>query len=549
MIVPNDETVAAASQPQEDDKETVHVDDGENPEFYHYGEAKDDEPESYNAPILASDEVSKDASPVKHKPAIRPHLQRQDSSFEEDPPSRPSSRPSSRPRVQRVPSHQKDIRHTPLEDVEEYDPLFPEDGKDTKAAVQEQAEESCERHHFPSKDVWEDAPSSVHATAEVSTPDVPEPERRRSSAYADRPITPAQAFALYQEQLAEKESSGRSNYLPLQDSKPPTWVGHQAHLKSERSSSNRRFPSRDVWEDAPESHIHEAEVSDSHESAEPPKPDIPARPAKKASISPERPEIPERPFKQDVGDDFAKPVAPISDKAKPVIPPRPAKSSPGTTKDAGLSKPKPPVPSRPVGGKIAALQAGFMSDLNKRLQLGPQAVKKDEPQEDEVPEEKEKAPLSDARKGRARGPQRRAPVKSAAVAASIDADKPAPVLSFSLPQTVWSIDPDQGGFTYSAPGESSLPVSSTETESTSIDKQSASSEGPTSSTAPASNTEALSSTAKSESQGVDKANVTQGNKRELTLAANTAGESILETVVQQDDDNVNPVEVHEDVKS
>ena len=58
-----------------------------------------------------------------------------------------------------------------------------------------------------------------------------------------------------------------------------------------------------------------------------------------------------------------------------------------------------------------------MSDLNRRLQLGPQAPpshkeEHEEKAEEEAEKEKEKVPLVDARKGRARGPARRAPAKA-----------------------------------------------------------------------------------------------------------------------------------------
>jgi hypothetical protein len=72
------------------------------------------------------------------------------------------------------------------------------------------------------------------------------------------------------------------------------------------------------------------------------------------------------------------------------------------------SKPKPAIPPRTagVGGKIAALKAGFLSDLDQRLKLGPQAPKKEEkPSEEE--EDREKEVLSDVRKSRARGPKGR----------------------------------------------------------------------------------------------------------------------------------------------
>jgi hypothetical protein len=52
------------------------------------------------------------------------------------------------------------------------------------------------------------------------------------------------------------------------------------------------------------------------------------------------------------------------------------------------------------------MKAGFLTDLNSRLQLGPQQAK---PQEKEPEPPAEKKPLNDARKGRARGPARRKP--------------------------------------------------------------------------------------------------------------------------------------------
>lgn len=112
------------------------------------------------------------------------------------------------------------------------------------------------------------------------------------------------------------------------------------------------------------------------------------------------------------------------------------------TSAAAAAKPKPPVPSRPIGSKIAALQGGFMSDLNKRLQLGPQAPKKEEAAPEDPEVEKEKVPLVDARKGRARGPARRAPAKSPAPLSDEPTHKPSP-LSFCMTSTCWSIDPEE----------------------------------------------------------------------------------------------------------
>ena len=568
-IIAKDATDKAKSDAEAGDK-PIHVDDARHPEFYQYGDednAEGGEEEEYTAPILAQDEVLKEKERNHHHPAVRPHLERRRSSQSyEEAPSRPTSRPSSI----RVTISQPEYSATTLEDVEEYEPLFNDEGKETKRAEKpkhEPADENECRHHFPSKDIWEDAPSSVHYTATVSTPDVPDQNRRRSSAYhEDRPITPAQAFAQYQEQLAEKEASGRvNNFLPLSEDKP-TWISHQPHLRTERErpSSARRFPSRDVWEDAPESLCYEATISGS--PTEDKKPDIPPRPAKKPSQTSEPPSIPERPqARQGSGDDSAKVRPPVSDKPKPQIPPRPTKSSSGDSKDGSFSKPKPPVPSRPAGSKIAALQAGFMSDLNKRLQLGPQAHKKEEVAKEEEPvEEKEKAPLSDARKGRARGPQRRAPAKSPAAAPPAAA----PTLSFSLPQVSWSIDPEGGDIDIGGEAEAEPGVPKVESLVSSPEKTVPEKlpEAPLVEEPPAVSIAAEpkepEETAKvaehvpepelkqsEPKKPVETANP-DGPLKEETLAANMAGESILEATVKEEDrgNEVEPVEVHDDVK-
>jgi hypothetical protein len=103
---------------------------------------------------------------------------------------------------------------------------------------------------------------------------------------------------------------------------------------------------------------------------------------------------------------------------------------------------KPTVPARPTGSKISALQAGFMNDLNKKLGLGPVAPKKEESREEPQAEE-EKAPLADARKGRAKGPQRRKPGVSPSGAAEEEkkVSKPAAVrFAISRPMTIWDVD-------------------------------------------------------------------------------------------------------------
>ena len=567
---PNQEFKAELTKP--DDEQPIHVDDSKHPEFRSFGEAADadnKEDQEYNAPILAADEVGKDPRPYLQQPAIHPGPERRGSAFEmEDAPSRPISRPTS---IHNAPPS-REFDSTPLEDVEEYEPLFPEDNKTGKETAESKKEEK-HRRHFPSQDIWEDAPNSVHFTAEVSTPEAADAPRRKSSAHHEtRPITPAQAFALHQEELAEKTAKGTThNFLPLSAEDRPTWVASQTHLRPQRPSSGNRFPSRDVWEDVPESQLQETTLSGSPQEES--KPDIPARPAKKSSESSEPPSIPERPRpKQQTSDEALKTRPAVADKPKPQIPARPAKSSSSDSKDTEVAKSKPPVPSRPVGGKIAALQAGFMSDLNKRLQLGPQAVKKEEPAEQQdLTEEKEKAPLADARKSRARGPQRRAPAKSPAPpAAATETAKPSvPTLSFSMPQTAWTIDPDEGSISVDAPAEESSPVEkpsvAAEPEpepvpqetapSTEEPKQPEQLEEPAQPEQLEQQQQAPEEVAEPEPEKAPEAPETAQPEppvaQEKTLVANTAGESILEEKVEKKDDGnvVEPVGVSDEVKS
>lgn len=553
------------------------MDDARHPEYRSFGDeetALDDDDHEYHAPILASDEVQKNPRAYVQRAAVHPPPERRTSNYEaEDSSGRPLSRPAS---VHKD-SSQPEIRYTPLEDVEEYEPLFTEETRKERQQV-EHADENKHHNHFPSKDIWEDAPSSVHYTATVSTPDLPESEHHRSRSSGqqdDRPMTPAHAFARHQEELAEKEAKRRSggNFLPLgheqnlHSMSKPTWAGHQAHLKIERPASGPKFPSRDVWEDVPESHMHQAIISSPEEEK---KPELPSRPAKKSSDSSERPAVPTRPKPRQTSGDDARPKPPVSDKPKPQLPARPAKSSSGDS----VGKAKPPVPSRPAGSsKIAALQSGFINDLNQRLKIGPQ-VHKEKPKEEEPDEEKEKTPLSDARKSRARGPQRRAPpAKSPAPTAVTEEKSSAPTLSFSMPQSSWQIgddgnlaieekydEPEQSPVK-EAPAKEETPVAVTENlsaqdvEEKQIEPEPAAEpalapSGPAvdaESEIPAQ--EAKAGSAEPPAESVHEDNGIEG-KVEKTLVANMAGESVLEATVEKKDggDEVEPLEVDDAVK-
>ncbi|KAF7884452.1 uncharacterized protein EAF02_004788 [Botrytis sinoallii] len=463
------------------------------------------EEHGYSAPILASDEVSKENFGYELQPAVSPSFERRniydDLGYSSTPGSKQTSRPGS--------IHTPAVRATesaPLEEVHEYEPLFPED---EKLGAEEKPETAADRlkrpevqkRKFPSQDVWEDTPNSLQYTATVSTPQLPDPDEDNEDAHKRSKETPEQAFARRQEELAERENSSTDSFLHPQKK---VW-SHKPHLAAETRPKNlqQRFPSRDVWEDTPDSLQLQTTVSTPQTPEVDPimsplderpttgavvfhqekaaagfglaqdegrattgiamtKPSIPARPVRSNSPDKAQPVIPDRPGQKSKQDEAAPPL-PL--KSKPQIPARPAKSStresseniPLTTvlsnssaksigSDNGAPatvKAKPPVPSRPVGGKIAALQGGFLADLNSRLKLGPQAPKKEEPKPEEKVEEKEKVPLSDARKGRARGPARRAPAKSPAPVSAASQESSAVTLASSVPSTLWYIDSDE----------------------------------------------------------------------------------------------------------
>ncbi|KXJ89724.1 altered inheritance of mitochondria protein 21 [Microdochium bolleyi] len=525
-----------------DDDEVIHVEDrGHHRGVLKYGENESgaaDNEEGYEAPILASDEVAKRSSQYELYPAVDPPTERRGSAYEMD---RPRSTTGSRPSSIYSPTP-ADVHSTSLDDVEEYEPLFPEDEQGNRIPLSA-AQLQKIRQRFPSRDIWEDAPDSVHGTAEVSTPDVTEaPTQKPGGKLLGSPHegeTPAQAFARQQEELAEKESKTPDSFLwrtqrgswseknaPKEPERPGLWT--------DRQGKTQRFPSRDVWEDSPDSLQFTTTVSapqsereadqepTAQESATASKPAIPPRPKRTGSGDSAKPQIPERP--------------------KPQIPARPAARQGSDSSEASEAAPKtkPAVPARPVGGKIAALQAGFMSDLNKRLQLGPQAPKKEEPAAAaDLSEEKEQAPLADARKGRARGPQRRAPSSKSASAGAGDKSTPPPashgkpVLSFSITHTLWSIDeegtmvinPEEEEKEAPTVVEIEAPESTQESESKSLG-------APTTEGSEANVEEAKSAQPSAAAPAATEEETAPAAEPETkTLATNTAGESILQESV------------------
>ena len=526
----------------------------------------------YGTPILASDEVAKTPGLEYLQPAVSPAQERRGSAYyagvDSDialsyqsghrngsrsgsvSGSRSSSRPGSihgsLPNLTRftsLTSHDdREDMHTPLEDVDEYEPLFPdEEGKDGRAmSIADRFKQRPDmKRRFPSQDIWEDTPSSLQLQATVSTP---EPAEQQTPSI---PTAPAAVFESPETEAARKgevSEDDKAKLIPKEE----RWAQSrfQPHLREDmgRPGMKQRFPSRDIWEDTPDSARLETTVGGPqgegltspldegliagavvHTTGRPGKqdisgeqprdgatagaaavekptiPSIPPRPVRnkpvEESTQSKAPTVPARPLQKMRQDPTAdtpsspsksssglsptegKETSPIEgrkapllpDRPKPHVPARPPKpvtrdssesttlsnttstTSVGSSNDSATSakgitspppstKPKPALPSRPVGSKIASLKAGFMSDLDKRLQLGPQGPPRPHEKPATPEMEEDKAPLVDARKGRARGPARRKPAASPA-AADEDVMSKAGAGKFAIaePWTLWQI--------------------------------------------------------------------------------------------------------------
>lgn len=475
----------------------------------------------YSVPILAADEVAREIGGEDMQPAVPPTRERRGSAYDEyhasgdvTPNSRPASRPGSihggvhslLPSLSRFTSRHDEFRedmHTPLEDVDEYEPLFPDEDGQKKSLTHAERFKRPQtlQHRFPSRDIWEDTPSSAYYTTTVTTPDIPiQPEQPKelapSSTFESPEVEAARKGEATEEEkkklIPNEERLAKSKFAPHLRDDMPTRPGLQP-----------RFPSQDVWEDTPDSQYQFTTVSAQQEEelkspveAANSKPSIPPRPAKNrlgegASSQQKEPSVPARPQKRvhavppidaTLGDvptlsnlkesgtspTEIRRVPSIPDRPKPQVPARPARQtatdglaktisatstgsggSTETEKGVPMTSPpvikaKPQIPTRPgQGTKIANLKGNFMNDLNQRLQFGPPKEKEREP---EVEADKEAKPLEDARKGRARGPQRRAPAKSPSGSAESDATPTKKVVRFSLssPVTVWHINSADG---------------------------------------------------------------------------------------------------------
>ena len=535
------------------------------------------EERGYGVPILASDEVAKEPGSEYLQPAVSPSQERRGNSYhagvDADVPlsyqsgfrhgsrsgsaasSRPTSRPGSvhgsLPGLSKFSSiDDREDMHTPLEDVNEYEPLFPEDENKTekRPSVAERFKHRPDvKKRFPSQDIWEDTPNSLQLQATVSTPDLNEENSPPAAMAPSTTFEPPEAEAARKSEVTEAD---KARLIPKED----RWAKSQFALHTrdavQRPNMKQRFPSRDIWEDSPDSAHLETTVGDSQgdETLSPPdlgleagavvqtsgrpddvkvvgdqpqdgamtgsmasgKPSIPPRPMKTKhvetsqedgppSVPARRPqslhnvppaEIPLPPSKfsrvpplngkqMPAAETRDPPVLP--ERSKPQVPARPVRTtardtsdgaplskttsnastgsndlnktisatSTGTAEDLPKSlrgitspppapKPKPVLPSRPAGGKIAALKAGFLSDLDKRLQLGPQVHSKPQDKAPEEEKEEDKAPLADARKGRAKGPARRKPAASSAAGVG-NFNQLESKLNLAGPWTLWQI--------------------------------------------------------------------------------------------------------------
>ncbi|KAF3903077.1 hypothetical protein ABW21_db0202211 [Orbilia brochopaga] len=270
-------------------------------------------------------------------------------------------------------------------------------------------------------------------------------------------------------------------HVPLfpEGAAPPPKMPQRPKL-GEKQHSNQGFPSKDIWEDAPESTHVTYEVQEEEQSHDPDyydprearKREEEARkreqeeaaavksPSESSGSTAIPPPPPARPVKATAADPSLPPVSPntakhvpiVPDRPKPAVPRRPVKkmsdpsshvTSPDDARSPPPTKPKPTIPGRVAGG-IAA-RANFINQLADKLAKGPVVPKKEEPEHE--PEPKAREPLEDVRKTRARGPAKRKPTVTATATSDTSTDAPAkspvgPKLTFSSIITVYSIGDD-----------------------------------------------------------------------------------------------------------
>jgi len=474
------------------DNDKIHIESSEFQDRYtqqgKHQAAEGSIPERNTAtPILAPDEVARGGS-RNMQPAVSPEAQKHthDEYFSDSDSHLPawqrrqhtgsgrSSRRNSRPTSAHFYHHEPHSTGTPLNEIEEYEPLFTDEDEQSQQKRPMTAADRLKRpeleRRFPSKDIWEDTPNSLRLETTVGGPQ--EPEEKITSPPSKKSGNLFESPDAERKRQGEITESERLSFLEDSQKKVKAKPKFNAGIEEERyrPGMNRRFPSRDIWEDTPDSLRLETTLDPEDTQLKSPKggsvpaannlaqgfgaadrsmaaPEVPARPSRSKGVGPTEKETLDN--------------QPDPTKAKPEVPARPARSSnTGVSESAPISKVtsngsntsgtevtsptdgsatkmKPTVPSKPAqAGKFASIKAGFMNDLNSRLQLGPQARKPiQEEQSREV--EEEKAPLADARKSRARGPTRRKPEPTASAATT--SEQSSSSWGFTSPKTHWSI--------------------------------------------------------------------------------------------------------------
>lgn len=281
---------------------------------------------------------------------------------------------------------------------------------------------------FPSNDIWEDVPPSLQLSTTVTPSNDPregntnEHEGRATTTGATR--LDDKITSIPEEEDDTKPTAG----VPIEMSST-TEPGFPARPQVPSTRPTKKAPPQTGDSTFASSTGSESALISPDKKAPPglpdrPKPKVPARPNRPATTMARSPST-ESP-----------PVAPSGSSGG---------VAPGNTPLVG-SKPKPAIPPRTggIGGKIAALKAGFMNDLDQRLKLGPQAPKQEEkPAGGE--EDKPTEVLGDVRKSRAKGPRgRKLPTaKEAETKTETKADPATFKMEIVGVWTVWSMD-DKG---------------------------------------------------------------------------------------------------------
>ena len=147
------------------------------------------------------------------------------------------------------------------------------------------------KHHFPSRDIWEDAPNSLQLETTVETPE-PTVTNSEAEAKPSAVFEPPESEQLRKAEFIEPERHEAIRDPSQSMVKPKFNQTLQGEMNHSRPGLAQRFPSRDIWEDTPDSLRLETTVGNqavnvdtkSLESTTS-KPTIPARPTRS------RPEI------------------------------------------------------------------------------------------------------------------------------------------------------------------------------------------------------------------------------------------------------------------